>query len=212
MPDIAVNATATVLTVVFLAAMLWYSYHQFNRITEVRILGPELSGITSFSGKNSDFQAIDVFIKLLSLAEEKVEVFDDGNKMDGSIHESEEVIQVLEDKLAGNPQFQALYFFNDNENLRLTQHFDGEDRVKIHFARDYTRPTDQIHYKLIDGGRLAHLSTHGHGQEERNFEVLDCRNVPKEKMSRVAKVKFGTLRKRTYRHFPTFDRAAAASA
>ena len=60
--------------------------------------------------------------------------------------------------------------FNDREELKLLELADGECRnnISIWYAGG-DRPENDVHYKIVDGGRLVHLSAHAHGASERSY-------------------------------------------
>ena len=205
MTDAVSQQAALALLLPFWVLVGWYAFTRSKRILADLSLGDEMRAVTRYSGTNTDNTAETMFINLLQFANKQIEVFDDGNKMEGSIYESEAVVQALDEKLKDNTTFVARFFFNDNEDLRLSRHFETHERVKIYAGAPGERPPDQTHYKLIDGGLIAHLSTHGHGQAERSFEVLDCRKVRPERLPDVYQAKFGKLRKAVHDNFPAFS-------
>ena len=65
--------------------------------------------------------------------------------------------------------------FNDNEStdLRdLAQSDEFKNNIKIwHLNGD--RPENDVHYKIVDGGKLVHVSKHDHGDTERSYYLYE---------------------------------------
>lgn len=186
-------------------------------VTAVRLnqqvkLAAELRTVEKFEGSNDNDGAVDMFQRLLAQAVERIEVFDDGNNMEDSIYNSERVMEQLDEKLTNFPQFEAVFFFNADDPLLLKERFRRHERVHIYAgAAGVRRDPSEVHYKIIDNGKLAYLSTHLYGDDERKFEILDCRKVQKNQFDEVVKVKFGGLKNHAHRQFPEYHQAEATA-
>lgn len=51
--------------------------------------------VTTMTGRNSDKAAVENFLALLEEAKESMVVYDDGNKMEGSIYQNDRVIEAV---------------------------------------------------------------------------------------------------------------------
>lgn len=129
----------------------------------------ELSGLRFEVGHNSDTIASEVFLRLLKDARKEMLVCDDGNKMDSSIYEDDDVIAAVREKLAANEQFRMRCLFSDDEDTKFRRAFQDEHRVEIKTGVQ-RRP---VHYKIIDGGRSGYLSRHKHGETQRAFKLYE---------------------------------------
>ena len=210
MSEILAQQVAWVCLAVFCVIVVAWSLRKYRELIAMWELGDELRAVESYSDSNSDEGAVSMFISLIRLAKERIEVFDDGNKMEGSIYESEDVVNELVRKLEENEQFEARFFFNADDELLLRRKLEDHERVEIYVGAGAGRPDNETHYKIIDNGLIAHLSNHVYGAGERTFEVLDCRNVLPDKFSKVAELKFGRLRDGVKQRFPDFNPGAAA--
>ena len=212
MSELLAQQIALVCFVAFCVLVVTWSLKKYRELSAMWELGDELRAVESFRDNNSDEDAVSMFINLIRLAKDQIEVFDDGNKMEGSMYESEDVVNELVRKLKDNDQFKARFFFNTDEELLLRRELEDHERVEIYVGAvpGAGRPEDETHYKIIDNGLIAHLSNHVYGAGERTFEVLDCRKVLPEKLSKVAKLKFGRLRDGVKQRFPDFNPGAVA--
>ena len=145
--------------------------------------------VSTTSDSNSDEAAVEQFVALLDEAETSMVVHDDGNKMDGSIYESDTVIDAVREKIAKHKDFRLSCHFNFG-GTRFTDELAGCPAVRIRTGQG-DRPADDVHYKIIDCGRKAHLSSHRFNSKERRYKVIDCGNVPRRLMAHVTDVLLG---------------------
>lgn len=136
---------------------------------------------------NSDKTAVENFLGLLQDAKESMIVHDDGNKMEGSIYQDDQVIEAVRLKLSENPEFRLSCYFNFDDAMPFTKAFEEHPRVRIATGRG-DRSDGAVHYKIIDGGLKAHVSRHKIASKERRYRVIDCTRVPKRHRARVADV------------------------
>ncbi len=210
MSEILAQQIAWGCLAVFCVFVVAWSLQKYRELSAMWELGDELRAVESYTNSNSDEDAVSMFINLIRLARDQIEVFDDGNKMEGSIYETQEVVNALARKLKENKQFKARFFFNADDELLLRRELEDHERVEIYAGAGAGRPDDETHYKIIDDGLIAHLSNHVYGAGERTFEVLDCRNVLPEMLDKVANWKFGKLRDGVQERFPDFKPGAVA--
>ena len=130
--------------------------------------------VTVQDSTNDDDAAARMFIDLFERAQSTLIIYDDGNKMDGTIYDSPQVIAAVRKHLENNKDLSVRCLFNDRDDLGLVQAMRAEypDRFKVWY-RVGNRPAD-VHYKIVDDGAVGHISWHDHGQRERQFKLLDC--------------------------------------
>ena len=151
---------------------------------------------------NDDELAVGSFTDLLEEARLNMTVYDDGNDMEGSIYTKQEVVDAVKEKLSNVPSFTMRCYFNyDEKDILFRKTFDGEARVDIR-TRKGARP-DDTHYKIIDDGRMAYLSQHGHGSRQRKFQVVDCTRVSKFALKSVTDNILGEYKKDIEQKFPS---------
>ncbi|MCY3604281.1 MAG: hypothetical protein OXH45_00845 [Gammaproteobacteria bacterium] len=125
------------------------------------------------SGLNTDEQATAMFIDLLKQTRRRIDIHDDGNDFEGSMYNSLEVIGVLREKMQER-NIKVRCLFNDAnqplELLKLAQTEEIGNRIEIWYLNGGRQEPD-THYKIVDGGRLVHLSRHGHGASERGYRL-----------------------------------------
>lgn len=163
------------ISAAILLASGWILYGPFLALCKTFLRAKHLSMIKIISGENTNEQAKDDFLRLIDEAKERIEIFDDGDDMEESIYQKEEVVAKVKEKLRQVKNFQIDCYFNDDNELLFRQELENEDGVRIIAGIDPSRPPDQTHYKIADNGRIAYLSEHGHKESERNYRFLDCR-------------------------------------
>ena len=178
------------------AACAYFMIAEFSR-------GLAKLGVDRFGGKNSSETAKDYFKKLLRAAERKMIIYDDGNHMEDSLYADGEVIAAVREKLVAFPEFSVQCFFNDDEELPFRDELAGHARVEIRTGTG--NASRDTHCKIIDDGRMDYLSTHDHGDPERDYEVIDCMLVPDKHLGRVARKELGE-------HIDNFSQKFSAAA
>ena len=179
MHALAVGIGAVVALLCFVAAVrILYKGYAVLRVS------------TTTSDWNSDDVAVEHFMSLLNEAEDGMVVYDDGNDMEGSIYKSARVIDAVRLKLTDNPAFKLSCHFNFDESLPFTQQLGVCSGVRISTGRG-VRPDDDVHYKIIDGGRKAHLSRQALASKERRFQVIDNTDVPEGELGHVTDIVLG---------------------
>ena len=137
-------------------------------------------------GRNDDESAAQMFIRILKMAKKTLVVHDDGDKGIRSIYEDDNVIQAVRRQLDTHERLQIKCLFNDRADLKLVREIRAAypDRFTALYLSG-TRPVDDVHYKIADNGVIGYLSSHEHGQPERNFKLLDCSAAKKRTRKRA---------------------------
>ena len=124
-------------------------------------------------GLNTDEQATAMFIGLLNQTRRHIDIHDDGNDFAGSMYNSPEVIDALRERIQKR-KIKVRCLFNDADEqlelLSLAQTKKFGNHIEIWYLKGGRQEPD-THYKIVDGGRLVHLSRHGHGDSERGFRL-----------------------------------------
>ena len=125
------------------------------------------------SGLNTDEQATAMFIGLLRHTRRQIDIHDDGNDFAGSMYNSLEVIDALRERIQES-NIKVRCLFNDQDQplelLDLARTEEFGNHVEIWYLKGGRQEPD-IHYKIVDGGRLVHLSRHEHGASERGYRL-----------------------------------------
>ena len=120
---------------------------------------------------NTDEQATTMFIQLLDATRYQIDIHDDGNDSEGSIYNNPKVIDALENRIRKRG-IKVRCLFNDADQplkiLALARSEEFQEYVEIWYLNG-DRPNPDIHYKIVDNGRLVHLSRHEHGASERRY-------------------------------------------
>ena len=160
------------LTVVAAAVVSLFQWRDIIALTNVDVTGSD----------NDDEKAQTAFLDLLGEAREEMIVHDDGGPNEGSIYESDQVVEALKEKLDSHPKFEMKCLFSNPTPTKFTEHFRDHPRVRI-VVRD---KRSSMHYKIIDDGRKAYVSSHKSGSSERNFKFIDCSDTLGSKYARDA--------------------------
>lgn len=163
--------------------------HEFNQAATV-------SGILTSKGENDDKQALESILWLIAEAQESLEIFDDGNEMDGSIYQEASLTNAIREKLAKTPSFRVVCYFNEEEELLFHEAFKDEDRVRIFPGLEphpKNRPSE-VHYKIVDGGRIGYVSQHGYSGSIREYQQWDCRHFSGRKLKAKADFLYKKMR------------------
>ena len=120
-------------------------------------------------GVNSDEEAASMFLSLVTQTRREIVIHDDGDDTDVSIYNSDQVLAALGARIKEH-DIQVRCLFNDEEpGLKLLQ-LAQEHPQNVHvWYMKGARPDPDTHYKIVDGGRLVHLSQHAHGESERMY-------------------------------------------
>lgn len=138
---------------------------------------------------NDNAHATSIFLGLVNQTRKSIIIHDDGNNSPGSVYNNEEVMESLRSRIRKHG-IQIRCLFNDADEplalLDLVREF--PDNVDIWYLEG-DRPEPDIHYKIVDGGKLVHLSKHAHGSDERVYVLRDANRwwVTKGARSRISK-------------------------
>ena len=153
-------------------------------------------------GVNSDEEAASIFLSLVKETRREIVIHDDGDDTDVSIYNSDQVLAALRDGIKQH-DIQIRCLFNDEEpGLKLLQLArEHPENVHVWYMKG-ARPDHDTHYKIVDGGRLVHLSQHAHGESERMYVL---RKPP-------AFATKGTRRRISQAYMQTFEHGLKAAA
>lgn len=156
------------------------------------------SGIIIESGENSNSQAKESFLRLIEAANHSLETFDDGDKETESIYESNRVVNAIIAKLDANPDFKLVCYFNAQaDDLLFYQRLHDRDRVNINRGLEPVpseRPENELHYKIVDDGRLVYVSHHAFSEQDRDYWIGDGRHLPEKHVKAKAKLLYAPMR------------------
>ena len=54
----------------------------------------------------------------------------------------------------------------------------------------------EVHYKIVDGGRIGYVTQHGYSESERKYQQWDCRHLPEKQMKAKAAFLYKKMRER----------------
>ena len=125
------------------------------------------------SGLNTDEQATAMFIGLLNQTRRRIDIHDDGDDFSGSMYNSPEVIGALREQIQEhNIKVRCLFNEADQplELLNLARRDEFRSHIEVWYLKGGRQEPD-THYKIVDGGRLVHLSRHARGAGERGYRL-----------------------------------------
>ena len=126
------------------------------------------------SGPNSNQDAIELFIGLISETRVQIEIHDDGNNFPESIYNNPDVIEAIQ-KGVRERNIKVRCLFNDEGQqlkiLELARSKEFQHNVEIWYVRGGRQEPD-AHYKIVDGGKLVHTSYHSRHAQERSYRLL----------------------------------------
>ena len=125
---------------------------------------------------NTDEAAVSSTLDMVSEAERRIEMFDDGNPDNESVYNNPKFVDKIREKL-NIPGFRMECLFNEHDvsNLELVKQLGQERNLEIWVRPEGAMRPSAAHYKIIDDGKLAHLSHHGHGSPDRKYQTIDFR-------------------------------------
>ena len=120
-------------------------------------------------GADDNAEATDVLLSLIDSADRKIIIHDDGNCSPESVCNNPDVLDALRQRIAEHG-IEVKCLFNDADPnlgvLDLAREF--TDKVFV-WHLEGERPGRDIHYIIVDDGKLVHLSEHAHGSDERDY-------------------------------------------
>ena len=123
-------------------------------------------------GVNTNEQATSMFVELLNEAEKSIDIHDDGNSFHESVYNNDDVVSAMERCLSRGITIRCLFNDADQPLKILNLHRSEEYGQRLHvWYVSGGRKEPDTHYKIVDNGRLVHLSNHAHGDSEREYEL-----------------------------------------
>ena len=118
-------------------------------------------------GRNTNDEAVAMFVYLLARAKRSVDIHDDGNDFHESVYNDSRVVDAIGDCLKRNVKIRCLFNNQDRtpKILSLLKSRDKNDCMQVWYLIG-ERPHPDTPYKIVDGGRYLHLSNHDHGDDE----------------------------------------------
>lgn len=145
---------------------------------------------------NNDQMAIESALHLLEQSKEKIELYDDGNDVKGSLYNDSRFVRLIREKLYAYPEFEVRCFFNIAGNTLFTRTFVDEERVQLFSRREPgQRPESDIQYKIVDS-YTAYVSKHPIGAHNRKFRLFDTTQVPERLRDKLTEYAFGKYRQK----------------
>lgn len=138
-------------------------------------------GVESANGRNNDDDAVTYFLDLVRTAKEEVLIHDEGNAT-ASLYNDDQVIQVVQERLEHGVTVRCL--FNRRDQLRMVTELQRNPKLHVHYLRRPPPRHSDVHFKIIDRGKMAYLSRHLEGGE-REFRVFDCSKSPRRVRSKL---------------------------
>ena len=125
------------------------------------------------SGLNTDEQATEMFIELVNQTRRQIDIHDDGNDFAESMYNSPDVIDALRERIRKR-NIRVRCLFNDADQplalLKLAHSEEFRNHIEIWYVSGGRQEPD-THYKIVDGGRLVHLSSHEHRARARGYRL-----------------------------------------
>lgn len=156
-------------------------------------------GVSIEVGQNNEETPKAYLLHMLAAAERSITIFDDGDKVNDSLYDDSTIVAAFGEKLRENPGFKVECYFN---NPRRTMFRDNLERCKgvaIQTGEGANREGYEVHYKIIDGGKMGYLSRHEEQSLARSYQYIDCSNVLRWGFPAVSKRHFGP-------HFRDFEK------
>lgn len=149
------------------------------------------------SKSNTHEEAVELIIELLKKTKRKIDIHDDGNDFEGSVFNNSRVMDTLQERIRErNIKVRCLFNVSEKTKLReLAESMSAKNRIEIWNLRG-ERPKPDIHYKIIDGGRMVHLSNHAYNASERAYTLREVKGM----------FKYHTCRRISKQYRERFDR------
>lgn len=125
------------------------------------------------SGLNTDEQATEMFIDLVNQTRRQIDIHDAGSDSADSMYNSRDVMGALRDRIRDR-NIKVRCLFNDADQplelLKLARSEEYGNRIEIwHLGGSRQEP--DTHYKIVDSGRLVHLSRHAHSASRSGYRL-----------------------------------------
>ena len=132
------------------------------------------------NGINNDDRATETFRNLVRRMREEILIHDDGER--GSFYDDPEVVGLIKSRLQEGCRVRCL-FNQRNTSLRLLE-LQGWENFEVQYTPKWFLDEADLHYKIVDGGRLVYLSRH-RSDGDREFELFDCSRSPRRLRPRM---------------------------
>ncbi|MCY4094539.1 MAG: hypothetical protein OXG05_05350 [Gammaproteobacteria bacterium] len=158
---VVVIVVVTFTTVGFVIGIYYYISARFTQLIDMK------------QDKNNNEQAKQELIRMVSQARTSLIIHDDGDCNDRTFYNDDEVIEAFRQRLNSSKFLKIKCLFNVEQSIKFTNLANEfRNRVKIWYVKDGdNRLDDEIHYKIVDGGRMMYLSMHDMGEDEREYEL-----------------------------------------
>ena len=127
--------------------------------------------VETLYANNNDDDAADVMIDLIRQSNWLLLIHDDGNNSPSSVYNNARVVGAMRERMIKRPLLRVHCLFSYKNQplalLDLTVRFGR--RMKVWYTPD--RPQGDIHYKIVDAGKLVHLSIHKPEADERRYSL-----------------------------------------
>ena len=190
-------------TMIEWAPLFWAVGVGYSAVMSIRLYDNLTVKSGSRQGSNNDITVEKLFERLLQAAQQEFIIHDDGDVPESSVYNSDVVMAALRERMLENDRLRTRIYFNEKGTLKvndLAREFG--DRFEIRYNPG-PRPERDVHYKIVDGGKLGYLSLHHHGSDEREFEFFDCSRASEWTRRRL----FGDHREKFERDFAAASRA-----
>ena len=122
--------------------------------------------------ENDDEGAIRHFLTVLGKAEHELLVHDDGDQTNGSLYDDENTVEAVRERLRTCPDLKIRCLLNFKAGVRMaTLCEEYGTRFQVRYL--HQRPTDDVHFKIADGGKMVYLSVHPRGVTERQGQIIE---------------------------------------
>ena len=155
---LVVSAIVLSSMVVVTAVSVWLAWeHSLLRVTNV---------------DNDNKDAIRHFLAVLGQAEHELLIHDDGDDTEGTLYDDDDTVQAVRERLRTCPDLKIRCLLNFKADVRMAGlSKDFGCRFQVRYL--HQRPTEDVHFKIADGGKMAYLSVHAKGVTERQGQVIE---------------------------------------
>ncbi len=156
-------------------------------------------GVRMEQGKNNVETPKTYLLHMLDAAESQITIFDDGDKVNDSLYEDSSIVNAFVQKRQAVPGFAIACYFNNPRQTPFRDALEGQPGVTICTGDGTKREGYEVHYKIIDGGKMGYLSRHEEHSLARRFQFIDCSEVTRWGFPAVSEKHFG-------KYFRDFDK------
>jgi len=159
------------------------------------------------NSENDNSTAVKTFLELLDSAEKNLVIFDDGNIFEDSIYMNMHVLNRIDEKLKSSKKFKITCLFNFKEQTDFEKKFSAScyaEKVEIKYPlKGLERPDDEKekHYKIVDDGKLVHISEHSKSDENRTCSLYNFKKVKNGYLEDIVTIRFEEILNYTWQRF-----------